>query len=130
MIAFTINYPPTKAGMIAWNQRFSLNAYYAGKHFQARKRDADELHFITVAAMKRARIRRELVRYPVEVRFYWDDRLDADNHAVIGKDVVDAMKGWILPDDNRKWFKKVSHEFWEGGKIRVEVVPYDNKKSV
>ena len=66
-----------------------------------------------------------MVHGPVEVRFYWDDGLDCDNHAVVGKAVVDAMKSYILPDDNRRWFKKVSHEFWDGGKIRVEVVPWN-----
>lgn len=125
MIGFEIDYPPTKKGKTAWNKRFGLNAYYAGKHYQQRKRDAQELHALTISAMKRARVRRQMVHGPVEVRFYWDDGLDCDNHAVIGKAVVDSMKGYILPDDNRRWFKKVSHEFWDGGKIRVEVVPWN-----
>lgn len=125
MIVFEIDYPPTKKGKTAWNKRFGLNAYYAGKHYQQRKRDAQELHALTISAMKRARVRRQMVHGPVEVRFYWDDGLDCDNHAVVGKAVVDAMKSYILPDDNRRWFKKVSHEFWDGGKIRVEVVPWN-----
>lgn len=125
MIVFEIDYPPTKKGKTAWNKRFGLNAYYAGKHYQQRKRDAQELHALTISAMKRARVRRQMVHGPVEVRFYWDDGLDCDNHAVAGKAVVDAMKSYILPDDNRRWFKKVSHEFWDGGKIRVEVVPWN-----
>lgn len=125
MIVFEIDYPPTKKGKTDWNKRFGLNAYYAGKHYQQRKRDAQELHTLTISAMKRARVRRQMVHGPVEVRFYWDDGLDCDNHAVIGKAVVDAMKGYILPDDNRRWVKKVSHAFWDGGKIRVEVVPWN-----
>ena len=125
MIAFEIDYPPTKAGKTAWNKRYGLNAYYAGKHYQQRKRDAQELHSLTTAAMRRSGVRRQMVRGPVEVRFYWDDRLDCDNHAVLGKAVVDAMKGYILPDDNRKWVRRVSHEFWGGEKIRVEVSPWN-----
>lgn len=124
MTSFTIPYPPTKAGKTAWNRRFGLNAYYAGKCWQARKKDAVQLHTLTIAAMEKARVRREMVKRSVEVRFYWDDRLDVDNHAVIGKAVVDAMKGYLLPDDNREWVKKVSHEFWDGGKIKVEVCPW------
>ena len=127
-IWFDIPYPPTKAGKTAWNRRFGLNAYYAGKPWPARKRDAQELHCLTIAALKRARVRKEFVNWPAEVRFYWDDGLDCDNHAVIGKAVVDALKGWILPDDNRRWLKKVSHEFWEGGKIRVEITPWREGK--
>lgn len=62
--------------------------------------------------------------HPVDIRFYWNDGLDIDNHAAIGKMIVDAMKGYILPDDNRKWVKRVSHEFWEKKTILVEVIPY------
>lgn len=125
MIKFTIPYPPTKAGKTAWNRRYGLNAYYAGKHYQARKKDAQALHTAAWAAMKQAKIRKKLVEGPVEVLFYWDDNLDVDNHAVIGKAVVDAMKGYILPDDNRRWVRKVSHEFWDGGSVRVEVREYE-----
>lgn len=32
------------------------------------------------------------------------------------------MKGWVLPDDSPRWVRKVSHEFWDGGEIRVEVI--------
>lgn len=121
MIRFTIPYPPTKKGKSAFCKRFGLNAYYAGKHWAQRKDDARDLHMLTEFSMKRAHIRKQLVNYPVSVRFLWDDGLDLDNHAVLGKAIVDAMKGHILPDDNRRWVKKVSHEFWDGGEIMVEV---------
>ena len=121
MIRFFIQYPPTKAGKAAWNRRYGLNAYYAGKHYQQRKRDAQELHALTWASLKKARVKKQMVKGPVEVRFYWADGLDADNHAVIGKAVVDTLKGWVLPDDNPRWVRKVSHEFWDGGEICVEV---------
>lgn len=125
MIAFEIDYPPTKKGKADWNKRFGLNAYYAGKHWSRRKRDAEDLHKIAQAAMRRARVPQKMVMGPVWIRFYWDDNLDCDNHASIGKAFLDAGKGWFLPDDNRRWVKRVSHEFWSGGKIRVEVVPYE-----
>lgn len=121
---FKIQYPPTKKGKAAWNKRFGLNAYYSGKHWPARKRDAEDLHMIARAAMKRSGIRNELVTFPVQVKFFWDDNLDIDNHAVLGKAIVDAMKGYILPDDNRRWLKRVTHEYWNGGEILVEVQAY------
>ena len=123
-IRFVIPYPPTKAGKTAWNRRFGLNAYYAGKHYQARRKDTAELHAIALTAMKKAKIKREMVEGPVCIRFLWDDGLDCDNHAVLGKAFLDAMKGYILPEDNRRWVRKVSHEFWDGGSICVEVRPY------
>jgi hypothetical protein len=124
MIAFDIAYPPTKKGKAAWNKRYGLNAYYAGKCWQTRKRDAEALHLIAQAAMRRAGVRRELVKGPVAVRFLWDDGLDCDNHAVLGKAFLDAMKGWVLPDDNRRWVRQVTHEMWDGGCMRVEVRPW------
>lgn len=122
---FTIPYPETKRGMTAWNKRFSLNSYYSGKNYHQRKRDADDIHLLTIIALKRARVRKNLVKTPVQVIFYWDDGLDVDNHAVLGKMIVDAMKGWILPDDSPRWFRRVSHEFWERREIGVEVVEWE-----
>ena len=122
MIRFTIPYPPTKKGKSAFCRRFGLNAYYSGKHWAARKKDADELHAMTILAMKKARVRREMVKGPVSVVFRWDDGLDIDNHAAIGKAIVDAMKGYLLPDDSPRWIRSVSHQFWDGGEIAVEVI--------
>jgi Holliday junction resolvase RusA-like endonuclease len=123
-VKFEIPYPPTKKGKAAWNKRFGLNAYYAGKHWSKRKQDAEELHTLAILCMKKAHIRRQIVKGPVEIRFYWNDGLDCDNHAAMGKAFVDAMTNYILPDDNREWVRKVSHEFWDGDCIRVEIVPF------
>lgn len=64
----------------------------------------------------------------MEVRFSWDDGLDIDNHAAIGKMIVDALKGYLLVDDNPNWFRRVSHEFWSGGAIRVDILPFEERK--
>ena len=122
---FDISYPPTKSAKTARNKRYGLNAYYSGKHYQARKRDAEELHWIARAAMKKARIKKEFVPWPVEIIFRWNDGRDIDNHAVLGKAFVDAMKGYILPDDSRRYVQRIVHEFWDGNCIRVEVRKYD-----
>lgn len=121
MIRFEIQYPQGKKGKSIWNRRFGLNAYYAGKSWPERKRDAEELHMIARAAMHRAGIKPGVISSPAQVRFYWADGLDIDNHAVLGKAIVDAMKGYLLADDGPKYIRKVSHEFWEGDCIRVEV---------
>lgn len=122
---FTIPYPETKRGMTAWNKRFSLNAYYGGKHWAQRKKDADDIHVLTIRALKLARVRKTLVTGPVSVHFYWFPGLDVDNNAALGKMIVDAMKGWILPDDSPRWFRCVSHEFWDRREIGVEVVEWE-----
>lgn len=121
MISFTIQYPPTKAGKAAWNRRYGLNAYYAGKHYQQRKRDAQELHAITWAALKKARVKKQPLENPVKLTFLFDDRLDCSNHAVIAKCVEDAMKGWVIKDDSRKYVKSITVAFHEENCIRVIV---------
>ncbi len=126
MIRFTIPYPPTKKGKAAFCKRFGLNAYYAGKHWAQRKQDADELHMLARSAMNRAHVKKKPFKNLVEIRFYWDDGLDADNHAVIGKAIVDAMKKTIIENDDRRYVAKVSHEFWDGGEIVVEVEEKNN----
>ena len=121
MITFEIPYPVTKRAKAAWNKRFSLNAYYAGKHWAQRKKDAEELHALAHWAMKKAGIPKQLITHPVKVTFFWNDNLDIDNHGAMGKAFVDEMKGYILPDDNREWFRDVEHKFWDGETIRVEI---------
>lgn len=85
-----------------------------------RKKDADELHALTLAARNRPSAAR-VVRGPVSITFAWDDGLDIDNHAAIAKAVVDALKGYLLPDDDHRWYRQVIHRLWDGGCIRVEV---------
>lgn len=121
MITFEIPYPPTKKGKAAWNKRFGLNAYYSGKVWQQRKRDAEELHALAQLSMRKAHIRRQMFTTPVELRFLFNDRLDCSNHAVIVKAVEDAMKGWVIKDDNRQYVQRIITEFWDGDTIRVEV---------
>lgn len=125
MIRFTIPYPATKAGMTDWNRRYSLNAYWSGKTYHARNRDAREIHDLTALSMRRAGIQKNFLESPVEIWFYWNDGLDADNHAALGKMIVDAMKGRLLHNDSRKWVKGVHHRFWEGKEILVEVKTAD-----
>lgn len=128
-VIFCIPYPPTKKGKAAWNKRFGLNAYWSGKHFRARSQDAKDIHAMTWVALKKARVRKEQFSEPVEIHFYWDDRQDCDNHAALGKMITDSLKGYILKDDSPRWFRRVTHEFWQGDCIKVVVREYKEEKN-
>lgn len=119
--SFIIDYPATASGKKKWACNFGLNSYYSGKHWAKRKEDADYWHMLTIAALSKAKIRRKPFDKPVVITFYWDDNLDIDNHSVMGKMIVDALKGRLLRDDNRKWVKGVSHLFHESSYIRVVI---------
>lgn len=120
-ISFSIPYPPTKKGMAAWNRRFSLNAYWSGKHYRQRAEDARFVHQLTVAAMRRARVRKQPFKGPVKITFSWADKLDCSNHAALGKMIEDAMKGYVIQDDSPRWVREITNRFHEGAEIRVEV---------
>lgn len=117
-IAFEIPYPRDKAKFL---RTYSLNSYYAGKHWSQRKREMDAWHWTVKSALNRAGIRREILGEPVAIAFFWDDGLDIDNHAILGKAAVDALKGSLLANDGPKYFRRVTHDFWRGGCIRVEI---------
>lgn len=113
-MTFTIQYPPSLKG-------YGLNDIYAGKHWAKRKKDSEYWHWIVHSELNKQGIRKKLFKKPVEITFNWNDRLDVDNHAYIGKMIVDALKGYLIADDTRKYFVKVAHQFHEGKYILVEV---------
>lgn len=101
--------------------RYGLNAYYAGKHWSQRKADAQMWHLLVRSELRRQGIPKRELEGPAEIIFRWDDRLDIDNHAVMGKMIADALKGWLLHDDTRRYLKKVTHTFHNQNCIEVEV---------
>lgn len=118
---FHIPYPHSKAGQKQWSKEYGMNAYYAGKHWSRRKRDAEFWHRLTRSCMDEQNVRRVPFKRPVVVIFHWNDRLDIDNHAVMGKMIVDALKGRVIEDDSRKWVKGVCHYFHDENYIGVEI---------
>lgn len=119
--AFKISYPKKTAGKKQWAKRFGMNAYYAGKHWSERKEDAEFWHLITRSAMNAQKVRRRPFESPVIITFYWNDRLDLDNHAIMGKMIVDAMKGRVIQDDSRQFVKGVCHYWHDGDHIKVVI---------
>lgn len=119
--SFRIYYPKSKAEQKRWAKEYGMNAYYAGKHWSRRNQDAEFWHLITRNALSQQEIRRTPFENPVEISFLWNDRLDIDNHAVMGKMIVDALKGRLINDDNRRWLKGVCHRFHEEDYILVQI---------
>lgn len=116
-----IDYPATKAEKKRWTQRYGMNAYYAGKHWAQRKQDAEFWHALTREALNRQRARKQPFQKPVTVTFWWNDRLDIDNHAAMGKMIVDALKGRLIEDDNRQCLKGVCHYWHDENYIKIVV---------
>lgn len=119
--SFRIYYPKNKSEAKRWNSQYGMNAYYAGKHWSERKKDAEYWHLLTRSAMNKQEVRRKPFEKPVEISFLWNDKLDIDNHAVMGKMIVDAMKERLINDDNRKWLKGIYHGFHDEEYILIQI---------
>lgn len=119
--SFRIYYPTSKAEQKRWAKEYGMNAYYSGKHWARRQEDAQFWHLLTVSALNRQEVRRKPFDKPVIITLLWNDRLDIDNHAVMGKMIVDALKGRLINDDNRKWLKGVCHFFHDEDYILVQI---------
>lgn len=96
-----------KAGRTAWSKLYGLNAYWTGKHWSQRKKDAEYWHYLVRAELRRQGVKPRVFKHPVYITFYHNDGLDIDNHAAVGKMVVDALKGVLIADDDRKHFAGV-----------------------
>lgn len=116
-----IPYPKTKAGRTTWSKRFGLNAIYSGKHPQQRKKDSTEWHDLVKYLMLQQRVPKKMMDKPATIRFYWNDRLDLDNHAYMRKMIIDALKGWVITDDDRRYVKRITEDWHDEEYILVEV---------
>ena len=122
-VSLALKYPPgrMKAGFC---QKYGLNSLYSGKPWQQRRREAKEIHAWVRSALSQAGIPKDPADFPVSVEFLWDDGLDVDNHAYLGKLILDGLKGWVVADDSRRWVRRVSHGFHDGGCILVRAEPF------
>ena len=121
-VALQIPYPAEKKAKTKFCSQYGLNAYYSGKHWTVRKKDAEYWHKLTWYAVTQATgYQPKLFDKPVVVRFYWQDNLDIDNHAVMGKMIVDGLKDLLIKDDTKKYLRSVQHFFHDENYILVEI---------
>lgn len=97
-----------------------MNAIYSGKHWTKRKASADYFHSLIQSEMRR-QLPKHIHQKPVCITFYFNSKLDIDNHGYIVKCLIDGMKGYLIQDDTRKYVIGLVQRFHEGDKIIVEV---------
>ena len=110
-VTITLPYPPN-------HSQYGLNAYYSGKHWSKRKKDRDYWHDFVLMETP---WNRPPLEYPVRIVYYWNDRLDLSNHAIMAKFIEDALKGRIIVDDSRKYVHEIVHRWHKEKCIKVIV---------
>lgn len=125
--SFRIPYPKTAAGKKDWNKRYGTNAYWSGKYRNERAEDARVWHALTADAISRAKIRKRPFDKPVVVSFLWNDRMDLDNHSMMAKMILDAMKDRLINDDSKKWVKGIEHYWHDEDCIRVIITEVETE---
>lgn len=119
-VVLQIPYPANSKAKTKWARAYGTNAYYSGKHWAQRKQDAEYWHLLTKAAISEAiGYSPQFFADPVEVFFYWNDGLDIDNHAIMGKMIVDGLKGRLIAEDDRKHVAAVHHCFHSENYIKI-----------
>jgi Holliday junction resolvase RusA-like endonuclease len=118
---FTIPYPENKTEQTAWNKNYGMNAIYSGKHWTKRNADKEFWHDLVQTYLKQQKVARKLFERQVQIIFRWNDNLDIDNHAYLGKLIADGLKGYLLADDNRKHYIRLIHEFHDKNYVEVEI---------
>ena len=110
-VTITLPYP-------AEYSKYGLNAYYSGKHWGRRKKDRDYWHDLVLLETP---WNRPPLRSPVKLTFYWNDRLDLSNHAIMAKLIEDGLKGRIIVDDSRKYVQEITHKWHSEKCIKIVV---------
>lgn len=85
----------------------SWNDSYAGQHWSKRKAEADRVHMAVRAAIDPDQVVpfAEPVNVTVTV-FFASKCQDADN--IPAKLYIDALKGWVIVDDDRRYVRSVT----------------------
>ena len=117
-IEFTVPYPVRKS---AWTKRYGFNAYWAGKKPCVRAADARDLETFVRLCLRQQGVPVRLFEKPVSISFWHNTRMDVDNHAAIEKMVVDALKGWLLRNDDRRHYREKHSFFHDENYMRVVI---------
>ena len=98
--------------------QYGLNKYYAGTHWSVRDKDAKYWHELVEYETP---WNRPPLKSPVRIIFFWNDRLDLSNHAVMAKYIEDGIKKRIIKDDSRKHVQEIVHRFYNEKVITVVI---------
>lgn len=116
-----IPYPKTAAGKRQWSREYGLNAIYSGKHWTKRQKDSQYWHALVKEQLQEQNIAKKPFELPVRIVFSWNSRLDIDNEAYKRKLIIDALKGWVIYDDTKRYVRELGDRITSEEYIIVEI---------
>lgn len=84
----------------------SWNSFYSGKHWKFRDNETKRVRVVVREVLTGEE---ELYQVPVDILvtgYFSEKPQDSDN--ICDKLYIDALKGWLLKDDDRKWVRIAS----------------------
>lgn len=103
--------------------KYGLNKIYSGIHWAKRKKLADSIHLLVVSSLRNQKIPRKIFEVPVEITIFYNSRMDIDNHGFLTKMIIDALKGYLIQEDSKKYVCSITQQFWRGEGICVNLKP-------
>lgn len=98
---------------------YSLNKIYAGVHWTKRQKQAQEMHWMVLGALKKAGIKKRICKGPVTIQLSYNTKMDIDNHGYLSKLIIDGLKGYLIMDDTKKHVGCIIQDFWSGKGVKV-----------
>lgn len=101
-----------------------MNAIYAGKHWRKRSADVKYWHTMATKYIDNCAKKHRKFDKPVSITYYWNDRMDLDNHAYMAKLITDSLVGILLEDDTRRYVKSITHSWHDENCIAIVIEEY------
>ena len=89
----------------------SWNFYWSGVHWRKRKAERDRVHYVVRSAINPNHA--EIFTVPVDINIlvFYDTtgrKKQVESANIVNKPYIDALIGWYLEDDSRKYVRRVS----------------------
>ena len=82
---------------------------------------SEQIHQLVKTSLISQRIPKILFNHPAKIEFWWNSKLDLDNHGYLAKLIIDGLKGYFLKDDTKKYVNFISHSYWSEKGIKVKL---------
>jgi len=109
----------------------SWNTFWAGTHWRKRKTERDRVYYAVRAAINPAYIKMYKTVIDIDIIVYFDTtgkKKQLDSANIVSKPYIDALIGWYIEDDSRKFVRRVSTQSEvddDNPRIVIKLIPVE-----